>query len=128
MRKAAVSRTDRAGFTLLEVLASVVIAGTALTVLLLERNRTVQLVSETDAMRLAAMLASEKMGEIAVGTETAGSGTFQQREGYSWSVSESSAVLGSGPDQVACPLLELTVTYWGGKRSVTLKSIARRKR
>lgn len=128
MRKVSISRINAAGFALAEVLAAVVIAGTALTVLLLERNRTVQSVAETDSLRLATMLASEKMGEILVGEETAGAGAFPQHDGYRWEVSGTQAVFGTSNNQVTCPIVELTVNYDDGRKSVTLRAVSRRGR
>jgi general secretion pathway protein I len=113
------------GFTLLEVLASVVIVGVALSVLVLERNRSVGRVGHTDRLRLATMLAQEKLNEILIGEEASGSGVFEDYSGFTWESVEGSETFGDSDRSVNLTVVEVTVSYDDGRRTVSV-SAARR--
>ena len=113
------------GFTLLEVLAAVLIVGTALSVLVLERNRTVSRVGDTDRLRLATLLAQDKMGELILGEETGGSGSFENYEAFTWEVVEGSETFGDGDTVVTLRVYELTVRSSVGGQTVTLQGVGR---
>ena len=120
------ARSTRGGFTLLEVLAAVVIVGVALSVLALERNRTVDRVGKTDRLRLATVLAQNKLHELLFEEETAGSGTFEDHEGFAWEVVEGTQEFGDGDQQVTLAVYELTVRYDDDQGTVTLSAVAGR--
>jgi prepilin-type N-terminal cleavage/methylation domain-containing protein len=120
------------GFTLLEVMASVVIIGVAMTVIMADRNESVRRVIVTDNMRTATILAQQKINEIALGLETGTSGDFEEHSGFSWSTEVVAADLLSEDSQPGSgEKFILTVTYptgsgnaqvalsmhsWGGKQ------------
>lgn len=124
MRRGRTKRTaNERGFTLLEVLASVVIVGVALSVLVLERNRSVERVGRTDRLRLATLLAQSKLDELLLGEEAAGSGSFEEHEGFTWEAAESSALFGGDDRSVNLTVLTVTVRYDGGVRSFRLRAV-----
>jgi len=115
------------GFTLLEVMASVVIVGVAMAVIMTDRNETVQRVGITNNMRKATMLAQQKMSEIILGLETGSGGTFEDREAYSWRIVEQA---GDGLDETgtagSAQMIAVSVTYPRGKGQGEVTLSARR--
>jgi prepilin-type N-terminal cleavage/methylation domain-containing protein len=100
------------GFTLLEVMASVVIIGVAMAVIMTNRNETVRRVGITDNMRKATMFAQQKVSEILLGLETGSGGTFEGREAYSWKlVEQTSDVLGETGQAGSAQIITVSVTY-----------------
>ncbi len=111
------------GFTLLEVMASVVIIGVAMAVIMTDKNETVQRVGITNNMRKATMLAQQKISEITLGLETAVSGTFESHEAYSWKVVEETGDVLEGESPAgSTEMIAVTVTYpsGSGRGEVTL--------
>jgi prepilin-type N-terminal cleavage/methylation domain-containing protein len=102
------SRRFERGFTLIEVLAALLIAGGALTYLISSQADSISRAARTRAVREATLLAAEKMEEIVLGTETAASGTFDECEGVSWEAA-------SEPfGRYGCTRITLTVTCTEG--------------
>ena len=75
------------GFTLLEVLISVAIMATILTILFGAQSRSIQLADEADFNTVAPMLAQEKLAEFRAGLTDINhtSGKFDRKlPGYNW--------------------------------------------
>ena len=117
-----------AGFTLLEVMASVVIIGVAMTVIMTDRNESVRRVTVTDNMRTATMLANRKISEILLGMETGVSGDFEDCSGFDWKLVEGSQDILQGEDSSgSLQTITLTVTYPAGpsRAELTLNAYLR---
>ena len=114
-RRAGPGRAEEGGFTLLEVMASVVIIGVAMTVIMTDRNDSVRRVAVTDCMRTATMLAQRKAAEITLGMEANTSGEFEEYEGFSWRLEDSTTEIMQG-EQPSGSLTRtsLVVTYPAG--------------
>jgi prepilin-type N-terminal cleavage/methylation domain-containing protein len=115
------------GFTLLEVMASVVIIGVAMAAIMTDRNQTVQRVGITNNMRRATMLAQQKINEITLGLETALSGSFEGQEAFSWKVVEDAGEpLDEQSQPVPAGMISVSVTYpsGSGQGEVTLTAPA----
>jgi len=82
------STIAESGFTLLEVMAAIVILGVSLTAIMTDRNESIRRVAVTDSMRTATMLAQQKMNEIVLGLEVASSGDFDGFANFSWRIEE----------------------------------------
>jgi general secretion pathway protein I len=116
-------KRQEAGFTILEVMASVVIIGVAMTVIMTDRNETVQRVGITNNMRKATMLAQQKVSEITLGLEADSSGSFEEHEAYSWKVVEETGDVLEGDNPAgSAEMIAVTVTYpsGSGRGEVTL--------
>ncbi len=110
-----VSESSSAGFTLLEVMASVVIIGVAMTAIMVEGNESVRRVAITNNMRTATMLAQQKMAEILLGTETNTGGEFEGHEKFSWKLEEATVVVLQEEQQApSLRAVSLTVVYPAG--------------
>ena len=110
-----------AGFTLLEVMASVVIIGVAMTVIMTDRNDSVRRVAITDCMRTATMLAQQKVAEIILGMEANTSGEFEDYEGFSWRLEDSTTEIMQGEEQSGTlNKTSLVVTYPAGPAQAQL--------
>ena len=109
------------GFTLIEVLAALLIASTALMYLIMSETDDIKKAAGTRALRRATILASEKMAELAAGVEGGVNGDFEDAAGYSWTAStEPFAGAGSG-----CRKVTLIVSYTtqGEAKSVVLERV-----
>lgn len=114
------------GFTLLEVMASVVIIGVAMTVIMTDRNESVRRVVVTDNMRTATMLAQQKTGEILLGLENSTGGEFEEYPGFSWSIEEASSDMmqeDSQPGTGEGITLEVTYPTGPGQAQVVLNML-----
>lgn len=80
-------RRTVAGFTMLEVLAALLIAATAVVYVVASETRSIRTAAETKLYRAASMLAEQKMAEISSGVETGVSGAFEDMSGFRWEVS-----------------------------------------
>jgi prepilin-type N-terminal cleavage/methylation domain-containing protein len=110
------------GFTLLEVMASVVIIGVAMTVVMTDRNESVRRVAITENMRTATMLAQQKMSEIVLGTESGTSGDFEDYAGFSWEIEQSSEdMLQENGQTASLNGIVLVVAYPAGMGHAELK-------
>ena len=110
-----------AGFTLLEVLAALLIAATALAYLLQSEASSLRGASLTCDLREAAMLGAAKLQELVAGAEGEASGSFE-REGWSWSAAREPYPGGPGLERIV-----LTVVFFtsAGERTLRLEQLAR---
>jgi prepilin-type N-terminal cleavage/methylation domain-containing protein len=102
-------------FTLLEVLAALAIAAGALTYLLVTEAEGARRVSRTRNIRTAAMLAEQKIAEIAAGIEKETNGSFEGTA-FSWSATRESFAQAPGCSKV-------TLTVSGGGQEVALEEV-----
>lgn len=110
------------GFTLLEVMASVVIIGVAMTVLMTDRNDSIRRVNVTDSMRTATMLAQQKINEIILGMEAGTGGDFEGYNGFSWTLEEEQAdVLEAENQNGGLEMITVVVTYPAGPHEAQLR-------
>ncbi len=111
-----------AGFTLLEVLAALLIASVALTYIISSETESIRRSAATRDLREATALAKEKLMEIVAGAEGADSGDFEGRKGWSWH-----AVREPAPDAFGLEKLEVTVRYatHGREETVVLEELCR---
>jgi hypothetical protein len=108
-------------------MASVVIIGVAMAVIMTDKNETVQRVGITSNMRKATMLAQQKINEITLGLETGVSGTFEEHEAYSWKVVEETGDVLEGEEQAgSAEMIAVTVTYPSGSGQGEVTLTARR--
>ncbi len=104
-------------------MASVVIIGVAMTVIMTDRNDSVRRVAVTDCMRTATMLAQQKMAEIVLGMEAGASGDFEGYKGFSWRLEDTTTQVMQGEEQSGTlDKTSLIVTYPAGpaQRELTL--------
>ncbi len=113
-------RTAR-GFTLLEVLAALLIAAVAITYLLESQIASIRLASATRELREATVLAKAKMQELAAGIESAETGVFEERERWAWEARREEV-----PEALGMAKIILTVTYVsaGAERVLVLEQVA----
>lgn len=109
------------GFTLLEVLAALLIAAVAITYLLESQIAGIRLANATRELREATVLAKAKMQELAAGIESAEAGTFEDRERWAWEARREEV-----PEALGMAKIVLTVTYFsaGAERTLVLEQIA----
>jgi len=82
-------RSDtEAGFTLVEVLAALLIVATTVAVLQAVSNATARSAVDTNRLRTARMLLRERAEAVALGIETGSGGPIEGYPGYSFEVSE----------------------------------------
>jgi prepilin-type N-terminal cleavage/methylation domain-containing protein len=116
------------GFTLLEIMASVVIIGVAMTVLMTDRNESVKRVVVTNNMRTATMLAQQKVNEILLGLEAGVAGEFEDYPGFSWQMTEGVTELLPEDGQTGTSeSISLAVTYPTGPGQAEIKLNAHRR-
>jgi len=113
---------SQAGFTLIEVLAALLISAVALTYLLQSETASVRMASRTQELRQATILGSAKLQELIAGVETADSGDFEAREGWSWEAGRESFEGGFGTERV---VLTVYYTSTGIERSLILEQVVR---
>jgi general secretion pathway protein I len=77
-------RTSDRGFTLIEVLAALLIAAVALTYLLQSETASIRISNAARDLREATLLAKMKLAEIVAGAEGETSGSFENRPEWSW--------------------------------------------
>ncbi len=109
-------RRGTRGFTLLEVLAALLVAAVAITYLLGSQIESIRLVGATRELREATVLAKAKMQELAAGIEAADAGAFEDHEGWSWETRREQVQEALGMSKVI-----LTVTYVSGGAERTLE-------
>jgi len=108
-------RRIEAGFTLLEVLAALLIGAVALTYLISSETESIRRSSSTRDLREATTLAKGKLMEIVAGAESADSGDFEGRPGWSWEIAREPA-----PDAFGLEKVILTVRYLSRTRQETV--------
>ena len=88
------SRTHpKSGFTLIEVMAAVLIIAIVLIALLIEKGRSFKNTLVTHNHRIALMLATSKMEELKSGIETQSTGEFEEHSGFSWKLEQESFIV-----------------------------------
>jgi prepilin-type N-terminal cleavage/methylation domain-containing protein len=112
--------SDTRGFTLLEVLAALLVAAVAITYLLGSQLNSIRIVSATRELREVTVLAKGKMQELAAGIEAADAGTFEGRDRWNWETRREQVQEALGMSK-----LTLTVTYFsaGAERTLELEQI-----
>ena len=110
------SRRSRRGFTLLEVLAALLIAGIMLTYLLQSETDSIRSANRTRDLRAATILAQAKLQELVAGIEGEGAGSFEDRPGWRWMATREPYTGGPGAEKVV-----LLVHYTAGGRLATLR-------
>ena len=121
------SRSDKQGFSLIEVLISLAILALAVIVLLVERTRAFQQTMDTHHYRIAVMLSYEKMEELRAGIEEETEGTFEGREGYTWQVVQETVPMTIAEEtQLEMTKWKLTVEYTTskGRSQIVLESLS----
>ncbi len=115
-------RTRRRGFTLLEVLAALLIASVALTYIISSETESIRRSAATRDLREATALAKEKLMEIVAAAEGSDSGDFEGRPGWSWQAAREPA-----PDAFGLEKLVVTVRYasHGRQETVVLEELCR---
>ncbi len=114
------------GFTLLEVMISLLIIATSFVVLLHSRNQSIIAADYARSVTIATLLASEKMGEMEQGGISSGgddSGGFEDYPGYSWH----STVSDTAYEHMKEVRVEISFGDGRGKRSVDLVNYVREK-
>ncbi len=108
------------GFTLLEVLAALFVAGVALTCLIEIQASSIRRDGRAKAERLALTLARKKLEEIKLGISGEGSGEFEGFEKFKWSARRE-------PFRFGLSRLVVTVEYKYGKAAeeIELQEIVR---
>ena len=112
------------GFTLLEVMISLLIIATSFVVLLHSRNQSITAADYARSVTIATLLASEKMGEMEQGGVSSSgdnSGGFEDYPGYSWH----STVSDTGYEHMKEVKVEVSFGGGAGKRSVDLVNYIR---
>jgi prepilin-type N-terminal cleavage/methylation domain-containing protein len=125
-------RQREGGFTLLEVMLAVGIIAVFFAVLIVSRDDIISTAANSNSLRIARMLASQKMEEVLLsevaeeGEETLG-GTFENYPGFSWEESTEEISLTTDEELDATPdmqqtyvtLITITVEYEnaGGTKS-----------
>jgi prepilin-type N-terminal cleavage/methylation domain-containing protein len=114
-------RPAAGGFTLIEVLAALLIAAVALTWLIQSETESVRVYNEGRDIRQATLLASAKLQELIAGVEQSSAGTFEEREEWKWE-----AIREPVPQGFGLELITVTVTYSaaGTERLLTLEQVA----
>ena len=109
------------GFTLLEVMAALLIAAVAITYLLESQIAGIRLANATRELREATVRAKAKMQELAAGIENAEAGGFEERELWAWEARREEV-----PEALGMAKIVLTVTYFsaGAERTLVLEQIA----
>jgi prepilin-type N-terminal cleavage/methylation domain-containing protein len=107
-------RSDR-GFTLIEVLAALLIAAVAITYLIQSETTSVHTANVTRDLREATLLGNAKLGEIIAGAENNAAGDFEERENWRWEASREPFEEGFGT-----ALYVVTVYYTSAGRNVSL--------
>lgn len=81
-------RKQQRGITLLEVMLAIVIIAVFVSLLIASRGDIISTVGNANSLRIARMLASQKMEEILLaevtGEEEAAGGTFEKYPGFTW--------------------------------------------
>ena len=107
------------GFTLLEVLAALLIAAVALAYLLESQIAGIRLANATRELREATLLAKAKMQELAAGIESAEAGAFEGRERWAWEARREEGKANTRiVDQSSCRLVD----QWICSRSRSLRN------
>jgi len=104
------------GFTLIEVVAALLISAVALTCILQSETWSVRSASRTADLREASILGGAKLQELATGAETEASGSFSTREDWSWEAAREPVEGGFGAERIT-----ITVTYGHGGSRKTLQ-------
>ncbi len=114
-------KRNRGGFTLLEVLAALMVAGVALTCLVEIEVQGQRNAGRARAFRRAVTLARSKLQEVVAGLEPESSGEFEGMEGWTWSVEKEPF-----PGRPGLFRVVLEVRFPGGKgeRKVKLEEVA----
>ena len=114
------------GFTLLEVMISLLIIATSFVVLLHSRNQSIVAADYARSVTIATLLASEKMGEMEQGGVSSSgdnSGGFEDYPGYFWH----STVSDTAYEHMKEVKVEISWGGGAGKRSVDLVNYIREK-
>jgi len=108
------------GFTLLEVVAALFVAGVALTCLVSIETSSIKRDGKAKAKRQALILARKKLEEIKLGISSEGSGEFEGMEAYKWTAKKE-------PFQFGLFRLIVTVQFKYGKsvEEIELQEIVR---
>ncbi len=119
--KAAFRKRNERGFTLLEVLAALMVAGVALTCILEIEVQAQRNAGRARAWRKAVTLAESKLQEVLAGLEPGTSGDFPGMEGWTWSATREPF-----PGRPGLFRVVLEVRFPGGKggRVVKLEEVA----
>ena len=104
------------GFTLIEVVAALLISAVALTCILQSETWSVRSASRTADLREASILGGAKLQELATGGEAESSGSFESREDWAWEAVREPVEGGFGAERII-----LTVTYGPGGSRKTLQ-------
>ena len=115
-------RSSDRGFTLLEVLAALLIAAMALTYLIQSETMSLKTAQITHDLRDATRFAHTKLQELLIGTEGSAAGTIEEREGWTWLAKRETV-----PDTFGAERIILTVEYTSGgiHRTVELEQLTR---
>lgn len=108
------------GFTLIEVVAALVISAVTLTCLLQSETWSVRSAGRTADLREASILGGAKLQELAAGVEAEASGSFSTREDWAWEATREPVEGGFGAQRIT-----LTVTYvhGGSRNTIQLEQI-----
>ncbi len=108
------------GFTLLEVLAALLIAAVAITYLIQSETASLRMANMTRDLRHATLLGNAKLQELAAGLENRTAGEFEERDGWAWGISREQVPEGFGTERIV-----LTVHYsaTGKERTLTLEQV-----
>jgi len=105
------SKVRLGGFTLIEVLAALLIAAVAVAYLVGSEVESARTAGKAQALRRALLLAEAKLNEVVLGEEAALSGTFEEPENWSWEVEHTTV-----PEAFGARKITVTVHYTlGGK-------------
>ena len=110
------------GFTLLEVLAALMIAAVCLTWLLQSQSASIEGAGRTRDLRQATLLAGAKLRELAAGIEPGQAGEFEERPGWRWEAVREPVEGVAGVERL---LLTLSYTSLGRARSLRLERLVR---
>ena len=121
MRRLSEKRSVNGGFTLLEVVAALVIAATALVYLIRSETDGIRGFNRTRDLRHATILGTGKLQELLGGMESEASGEFQERPGWRWEARREPFANGFGTEMVT---LTVHYTTMGRTETFTLEQIA----
>jgi prepilin-type N-terminal cleavage/methylation domain-containing protein len=115
-------RSNAHGFTLLEVLAALLIAAVSVTYLIQSETASLRMANGTRDLRDATLLGQAKLQELAAGLETGAAGDFEERQDWTWEALRETVPEGFGTQKIV-----LTVHYvsMGTPRLVTLEQLVR---
>ena len=117
------AKASRAGgFTLLEVMAALMIAGVSLTWLLQSQSSSIEGAGRTRDLRQATLLAGAKLRELAAGIEQSPAGELEERPGWRWEVLREAVEGVAGVERL---VLTLTYTSLGRPRTLRLERLVR---